>query len=153
METAGFITTAIPALLPVSLSDMAALWAMKMEKDPTISKGCCHYGVMYSFNGLTNVIMIALQPLVSLVALVAAGVFKVISCCTDDPDVKESAEKFSMLGLVAASFILGIYVEAIRIVYPKFQPAYFIDKIDGELKKIGLDLNTAQVKKEYGLES
>ena len=82
---------------------------------------------LYPTNVLVNLLALAIQPLLCLISLVAAGVFKAISYF----DAERSRSWNQLAGKAVVASLLGavsMYIELVRIVYPFFE----YDSIDAE---------------------
>ena len=82
---------------------------------------------LYPTNVLVNLVALAIQPLLCLISLVAAGVFKAISCV----DSEKSRSWNQLAGKALIASLLGavsMYIEFVRIAYPFFE----YDDVDAE---------------------
>lgn len=109
------IITAFPGAFPLFGSQFSS--ALYRDINENEGTGRLHAAWAYPLNAVVNLIGIALEPIVSLVAFVAACVFKLISLCSDSDAWKE----FAQIGFESAGMICDIHVMFVRIVYPPFQ--------------------------------
>ena len=72
----------------------------------------------YPLNAVVNLLGIAIQPIASLITLVAAAIFKLLSLCSEEAFQWNSLAKEA---LKASAMIFDMHVLFIRIVYPPFQ--------------------------------
>ena len=110
----GMITM-FPGALPLLGSQLSSQLCKDINENEGIGK--LHAAWAYPLNAVVNLIGVALEPIVSLVAFVAACVFKLISLCSDNDTWKE----FAQIGFESAGMISDIHVLFVRIVYPPFQ--------------------------------
>ena len=110
--------TSYPSYLPIIISQKSA--ESYKETSGIEEEDCVRvldFGAYYAINGLLHITGIVLQPLLSLVALVAAAVFSIMSCCDESGRSLQAAKT----ALFRASFIFSIHVLFVRIFYPPFQ--------------------------------
>ena len=119
MEIASKCTT-IPSFGPLFISQGIAD-GYKHEFADLKGSEYLHYLWFIPLNVGANLLGAALQPLVSLVAIVAAAVFELISCFVEGTELWPEAKSARDLALRGASSILHIYVLFVRVVYPTFQ--------------------------------
>ena len=88
----------------------------------------------YPLNGVISLIGIAVQPLASLISLIAAGIFKLLSCCAEDVECWETAAEEAFQA--GALTFIGIYVVFARIFVPEFLPEWVVEAANlKDLKK------------------
>ena len=114
MEIAGFLTR-LPTYVPLSASQYSSEMCRERSNESILNVGWT-----YPLNAIVNLTAIAIQPLLTLISLVAAAVFKLISAFSSEENAK-TADIAMKCNLEAAQLsVPGIAVMFVRIFYPSF---------------------------------
>ena len=118
---AAFGIFVAPAFGPYVASQKLAEFCRDTHNDEYSNKA--HLLWAYPLGGIVNLVTVALQPVTSLISLIAAGVFQLLRCFDDQnaPEKEQLFKKLTEVALGGASLIMCIHVFFVRIFYPTFE--------------------------------